>query len=73
MPTTARHSETGTRQVNLTLDREALDWLHKRSTTQRGHGQFLSRLLYQDRAVFEERKRQALVGTAGGDADQGQT
>jgi hypothetical protein len=79
MATTARHREDGTRQVNLTLDREALTWLCQRATTRRAYGQFLSRLLYEDRAVFEERKRlaqtgaQALAAVGAGDDDVPQT
>ncbi len=57
MSTPARHRDDGVRQMNVSLDREAIAWLAQRAPSRRAYGHFLSRLLYQDKVKFEERQR----------------
>ena len=77
MASDSRYREDGTREINLTLDREAIAWLRLRAPNRKGFGQFVSRLLYGDRALFETRQRQAQQERAGAltaaDADEAQT
>jgi hypothetical protein len=43
--------------VNFSIEREALEILRECSPTAKGHGRFVSRLLYEYRAKREERDR----------------
>jgi hypothetical protein len=43
--------------VNLTLELAAIEILRKHAETPRGHGRFVSRLLYEYQAKEEERRR----------------
>jgi hypothetical protein len=42
--------------VNLTLDLAAIEILRKHAPTPRGHGHFVSRLLFEYQAKIEERE-----------------
>jgi hypothetical protein len=71
MASDSRYREDGTREINLTIDREAIAWLRLRAPNRKGYGQFVSRLLYQDRELFEGRTRQARQERAGALAGAG--
>jgi hypothetical protein len=43
--------------VNFALEREALDILRRYSSSPRGYGRFLARLLYEEEARRQERQR----------------
>jgi hypothetical protein len=54
---TLEHNGVRLGVVNLTLELAAIEILRKHAETPRGHGRFVSRLLYEYEAKLEERRR----------------